>query len=390
MAQLQYQIGDLIHNQYRVEDSRSGGMGCVYIVWDEATGKRFALKTIRADRQQDEMLQRFHREARVWVNLGHHPNLVEAHALLLSPDAQVESEEINPGTTVSPQRKRDILKLQQSDAPPLILLEYVDGPNVQELLKIVGSVSPRQSLLWMIQTAEGMQHVHHCRFPDGQVGTIHRDLKPANILLSRQNIPKITDFGLAKMFDQLSTTTNKTMGTIAYSSPEQLRDAKHVDVRSDIFSFGAMFYEVVTGKKAFFGDNIADVLQAIGHRDPDWSLLPESLRGVFRRCLEKSPQLRFENFEEVLIALRELTISPSSSEVTCDGCGFISVGIIDCPICGDEREPAEENVSAAGKPVNEGDSSSFCRHCGSQNQFDNSYCNHCGSRMQVADEAINQ
>jgi serine/threonine protein kinase len=387
-----FEPGDLIDGQYRVERRHQGGMGVVYLCVDEATGKRFALKGVlpspdHTSKSFADHVGRFEREAVVWVNLGPHPHVVQA------------------------------LAYRQQATPPYLLLEFIDGPSMAEVLKRVGRIEPAQAVAWARQAAAGMHHAHTFRFPNGQTGVPHRDIKPANLLLTRKGELKISDFGLVKLEDgrELSIS-GKFVGTILYSSPEQLLSSKHAGLASDLFSFGIVFYEMLAGRRPFDGDSSHEVIQAIQFREPDWSPIPTTLRPVLVRCLHKSPAGRFSSFDELNKALAALepTLPAISKGIQCTCCHFPRVTTEPCPVCGESLEnsavdrfhmantvidsnPAGSKPSgsssshcACGEPIVSG--TSFCRRCGNQlpvsrcecgswNPPTNSFCSRCGARL---------
>lgn len=387
-----FEPGDLIEGQYRVERRHQGGMGVVYLCVDEATGKRFALKGVlpspdHSTKSFADHVGRFEREAVAWVNLGPHAHVVQALAYL-----------------------------KQSN-PQFLLLEYIDGPSLAEVLRRVGGVEPSQAVVWARQVCAGMHHAHTFRFPNGQSGVLHRDLKPANLLLTRKGELKISDFGLVKLEDGRDLSiSGKFVGTILYSSPEQLVSSKHVGRASDLFSFGIVLFEMLGGRRPFDGETTHEVMQAIQFRDPDWSLVPALLRPVLERCLHKSPAGRFGSFDELNKALAALepSLPAISKGIRCMTCGFPRVTTEPCPVCGEALEnsavdrflmantvidsnPPASNRSggsgtncSCGEPIVSG--ASFCRRCGnslsvsrcecgSWNPPTNSFCSRCGARL---------
>jgi eukaryotic-like serine/threonine-protein kinase len=250
-----------------------GGMGEVYRAHDPRLKREVAIKVLpqvfAADR---ERLRRFEQEARAAAALNH-PNIVSVHDM---------------GT---------------ADGSPYIVSELLEGQNLREVLR-QGTVPARKALDYAIQAARGLAAAH-------DVGVVHRDLKPENLFITKDGRLKILDFGLAKLTRPggggsgsstaeavPGTEAGRVFGTVGYMSPEQVRGLS-ADHRSDIFSFGAILYELFSGKRAFSGDSPADTMSAILHQDP-----PELTRATppvhpvvdrtIRHCLEKNPIERFQ------------------------------------------------------------------------------------------------
>jgi len=291
----------------------AGGMGEVYLAQDTKLDRKVALKILPADlaANQDRM-RRFVQEAKAAAALNH-PNI--AH----------------------------IYEISESDGTNFIAMEFVDGKTLRE--KIHGEKGELKVLLKiLLQVAEGLAKAHAS-------GIVHRDLKPDNIMITHDGHAKILDFGLAKLVEtsghglgqseggeaptavmQQHSVSGVIMGTIGYMSPEQAQ-AKTVDQRSDIFSFGCILYEVATGRKPFAGDSMVDTLHKIIHdpapaiTDFNPSASPE-LQRVIRKCLAKEPAKRYQtirdtanDLEELLEELKgtsgiERSVAPSSSTTT--------------------------------------------------------------------------
>jgi Tol biopolymer transport system component len=264
-----------------------GGMGEVYRARDTKLGRDVALKVLpEAFTLDPERLARFKREAQVLASLNH-PNI--AH----------------------------IYGFEDSGVVHALVLELVEGPTLAE--RIAKGPLPAEEA-WPIarQIAEALEAAH-------EQGIIHRDLKPANIKLRPDGTVKILDFGLAKALEPMSAvagagvTASPTitspavmsgvgvlLGTAAYMSPEQAR-GKPADKRADIWSFGCVVYEILTGRRAFDGDDISTTLAAVLKTDPDWSTLPPatppSLRHLLGRCLRKDARERLRDIGEARIAI---------------------------------------------------------------------------------------
>ena len=304
--------GDLIDGHYRVERRFAGGMGFVYIVYDEVVGKRFAIKQLPEKHARNVvMIERFRREASAWLLLDHHPHIVQAHSYHPRPEG------------------------------PILILEYVDGPSLARLLRVEKRISPVQVVRYARQFCQAMHYAHTHVIPDRGVGVLHRDIKPGNILLSRGNQIKVTDFGLAKIEgDSRITGKGLFVGTVAYSPPEQLREAEAASRASDVYAFGAVLYQMLSARLPFRSRSVAQLCRAILHQNPPpLGELVEDLQpvlcGVVMRCLEKEPAARFSSFADLddAIAGFEPTLLDRSDRV-CSGCEFRTLrAVAQCPVC---------------------------------------------------------
>lgn len=270
-----------------VEPLGAGGMGEVYRARDTRLKREVAIKVLpEAFAKDPDRLARFQREAELLATLNH-PNI--AH----------------------------IYGFEESDGVRALVLELVDGPTIADRM-VQGAVPLDQALPIAKQIAEALEAAH-------AQGVIHRDLKPANIKLRPDGTVKVLDFGLAKALAPVSsvradTTASPTitspamtrmgviLGTAAYMSPEQAR-GKPVDKRTDIWAFGCVLYELLTGVSAFAGETISDTIARIIEREPDWSALPGStparIRDLLRRCLQKDQQRRLHEIADARIELEE-------------------------------------------------------------------------------------
>jgi serine/threonine-protein kinase len=282
----------------------SGGMGEVYRARDSKLGRDVAVKVLLPAFANDpDRLARFSREAQVLASLNH-PNIAHIHGLEDTGDTRA------------------------------IVMELVEGPTLAERLeglRAKGSGLPLDEVLPIAkQIVEALEAAH-------ERGIIHRDLKPANIKVRTDGTVKVLDFGLAKVFDSTgSPSSHATMsptismhatqagvmlGTAAYMPPEQAK-GKPVDKRADLWSFGCVLFEMLTGRRPFEGETISDVLAKIIEREPDWNALPaktpRSIRTLLRRCLEKDPRPRLDS-----AAVARLEIEEASTTTATNG---ISVG----------------------------------------------------------------
>jgi serine/threonine-protein kinase len=259
-----------------------GGMGQVYQATDTKLNRQVALKILPdAFASDPDRLARFQREAQVLASLNH-PNIAAIHGL------------------------------EDSEGTKALVLELVEGPTLADRIA-QGPIDVDEALPIAKQIAEALEAAH-------EAGVIHRDLKPANIKVREDGTVKVLDFGLAKALDttpegdpSLSPTLTAAatqmgviMGTAAYMSPEQAR-GKPVDKRADIWSFGVVLLEMVTGRRVFEGEDVSMTLSSVLQREPDWSHVPSavspSLSVFLRRCLEKDPKQRIPDIAAMRLAL---------------------------------------------------------------------------------------
>lgn len=246
-----------------------GGMGVVYLARHQLLGAKFALKVIRTSEfASPDELRRFRQEGRTAAQVRH-PHVVSVH------DAG------------------------EFEGTPYLVMQYIQGASLSERLRQRRARS-EETLKWMLPVAHAVQALH------GH-GIVHRDLKPGNILLDREGMPHVTDFGLAKLFemDGERTASGTLIGTPAYMSPEQAwGDQKNVGPRSDVYSLGAILYELLTGQPPFAETNPLDQILRLRDSDPrpprflDPNVHPE-LEQICMRCLEKRPRDRYQSAGEL-------------------------------------------------------------------------------------------
>jgi serine/threonine protein kinase/Flp pilus assembly protein TadD len=251
----------------------AGGMGEVYKARDTRLDRVVAIKVLPAQTAGDERSrERLEREARAVATLNH-PHICTLHDV---------------GT---------------HEGVHFLVMEHLDGETLAARL-VKGPLAAQQAIDYGLQIGAALERAHRS-------GIIHRDLKPSNIMLTDVGA-KLLDFGLAKMLDRdvdvTRTSDSVIVGTAAYMSPEQA-DAQPLDARSDVFSFGAVLYEMASGRRAFGGNTTAQVLTAVIRDEPP-PLSSSPLSGVVRRCLAKDPSARFQSMSEVVRALQHAWTSP--------------------------------------------------------------------------------
>lgn len=261
-----------------------GGMGIVYLATDTKLEREVAIKSLPPELAQDDAMRtRFIREAKLLAAMNH-PGIATIH---------------------------DVVDEQSNS---YLIMEYIPGETLDERLAR-GAISFKETLAIACQIAQALVAAHEQRIT-------HRDLKPANIKLLPDGRIKVLDFGLGKITAQQPseqatlTQPGRIMGTTAYMSPEQARGIA-VDERSDIWSFGCIVYEMLTGTLPFSGATNTDVLANILARDPDWQALPKELHAQGRRllskCLEKQPEKRFQSSPELYQAIQQYMASFNTS-----------------------------------------------------------------------------
>jgi serine/threonine protein kinase/Tol biopolymer transport system component len=268
----------------------TGGMGEVYRAKDTKLGREVALKVLSEEFARDpERVTRFEREARLLAALNH-PNVAAIHGL------------------------------EESEGRHVLVLELVEGETLAERIAR-GPIPLAEALPLFRQIAAGLEAAH-------EKGIIHRDLKPANVRITPEGQAKVLDFGLAKSFpgvvaaesdlDTRSAPDSQTgegriLGTVAYMSPEQAR-GQAVDKRTDVWAFGCVLYEALTGRRAFAGGTMSDTFAAVLDREVDWERLPAGtpagLRSLLRRCLQKDRDRRLHDIADARIEIEEVLSEP--------------------------------------------------------------------------------
>ena len=287
-------VGTTISHYKVLEKIGEGGMGVVYRATDTKLNRDVALKILPEQFASDsQRMGRFQREAEVLASLDH-PNIGQIYGI------------------------------EEAGQTKALVLQLIEGPTLAERIA-QGPIPVEEALKIALQMAEGLEAAH-------EKGVIHRDLKPANIKITPEGQVKILDFGLAKALEvevpasslsQSPTLTNAAtqagviLGTAAYMSPEQAK-GKAVDKRADIFAFGAVLYECLTGKRAFEGEDISDTLARILLKEPDWESLPDTtpwrIQELLRRCLQKDAHDRLHDIADARIDMNQVAGGPLGLE----------------------------------------------------------------------------
>lgn len=269
--------------KYKVlEKLGSGGMGQVFLCEHMLMRRRVAIKVLPTTKAQDPAgLERFYREARAIAAVDH-PNLVRAY------------------------------DIDQAENLHFLVMEYVDGVSLQELVKKIGPLPVLRACHYIYGAAVGLQHVH-------QIGLVHRDIKPGNILVDRHGMVKILDLGLARFFHDTDELTKKydenILGTADYLSPEQAVDSHTVDIRADIYSLGATFYYLLTGQPPFPEGTVTQKLIWHQTREPKpistfRSDVPPEIIAIVDRMMKKDPAQRYQTPAELMQELAPWVATP--------------------------------------------------------------------------------
>ena len=286
-------IGETLSHYRIISKLGAGGMGEVYRALDARLNREVAIKVLPSEFAKDaDRLQRFEQEARATSALNH-PNILTIYDI---------------GT---------------HESAPFIVAELLEGEELRVQLQD-GALPVRRAVEYAQQIAAGLAAAH-------ERGVVHRDLKPENLFVTKDGRVKILDFGLAKLRQQPSapagsavatqkaiTDAGTVMGTVGYMSPEQVR-GQEADHRSDIFSFGVILYEMLSGKRTFAGDSAIEVMNAILKEDPPElsetnAKLSPQLEKIVRRCLEKKPERRFQTASDLGFALDSLSTVSGTSQ----------------------------------------------------------------------------
>lgn len=269
----------------------AGGMGEVYRARDTKLGRDVALKIIPDIYARDpDRMARFRREARLLASLNH-PNIAAIYGV------------------------------EESDGRPALVLEYIEGQTLAERIAR-GPIELDVALNIAVQIAEAIEAAH-------EKPVIHRDLKPANVKITPQGVVKVLDFGLARTLDDegapsqdlsesptmsaAATGAGIMLGTAGYMAPEQVR-GRSVDRRADVWAFGVVLFEMLSGRRCFDGETATDSLAKILEREPDWNKLPPrlpvALRNLIQRCLAKNPKDRIQAIGDARLMIQDVIANP--------------------------------------------------------------------------------
>ncbi len=285
-------IGKTLSHYEILEPLGAGGMGEVYRARDTKLDRDVAIKVLPEDFATDaDRLARFEREAKLLASLNH-ANIAAIYGLEDEGDTR------------------------------FIAMELVEGETLAERIARSGRIDVDEALDIARQIAEALEAAH-------DAGIIHRDVKPANVLLTGKGGVKVLDFGIAKsttveanaaLTEQATSLTvdGTLMGTPPYMAPEQIR-GEEADKRADIWAFGCVVYEMLTGKGAFARETVADTLAAIIERNPDYDTLPPdvppSIRQLVRRCLEKDQRDRLRDIGDARIEIKQALAMPPANDI---------------------------------------------------------------------------
>lgn len=268
-------VGDVVGDYTVIDVAGAGGMGTVYKIEHLITQRIEAMKLLPPSVGSDpDQVRRFEREIRLQARL-HHPNIVALYNAIRDGDSVV------------------------------LVMEYVEGESLQHKLT-AGPLPVKTAVDFTVQVLHALTYAH-------AEGVIHRDVSPANIIITREQVAKLTDFGLARGATDLRlSTSGAPVGSPFYMSPEQVKGGHDVDPRADLYSMGAVLHEMLTGKKLFEAESAFDVMRAHVEAQPQPPSalrpeVPQALDQVVARAVEKDPARRFSSAEEFRFALESLT-----------------------------------------------------------------------------------
>lgn len=289
----------------------AGGMGDVYLAEQESLDRKVAIKTLKKQFANDpKFVERFYREAKAMAKLDH-PNVVRCYAV------------------------------GEDHGFHYVAIEYVDGKSMQDWMKQLKQLSIGDATFIILACLDALSHAHESKL-------IHRDIKPDNILVTSKGVVKVADLGLAKAIDEDNSMTQSGtgLGTPLYMPPEQARNAKHVDHRTDIYALGGTYYNFLTGKFPYSGNTALELIMAkesgkfesVRKLNPD---VPEKLDLLIEKMMAKNPDHRFKSCAEIMALLEDMELeSPALS--------FIDASAAES--APRARRKGKSKVSAAGTP----------------------------------------
>ncbi|WP_026858441.1 Stk1 family PASTA domain-containing Ser/Thr kinase [Jeotgalicoccus psychrophilus] len=309
-------IGNVVSERYKILKYLGGGMSSVYLATDIILNREVVVKMIKADPvDKEKSVRRFQREVESTIQLSH-PNIVS------------------------------VLDVDETEEYHILVTEVVHGPNLKEHILNNNPLDIDEVISIAMMTLRGIEHAH-------DRGIIHRDIKPQNILLDTNGRVKITDFGIAKALSETRMTeTNQVIGSVQYISPEQAK-GHNTDERTDIYSFGVMLFELLTGRLPYEAETAVSVaLKHISEPFPDISRyrdIPVGLKNIVMKCTEKEPLNRYRHADDVLSALvyykdvsePYVTVKKDEQEKTMTA------------VTAEEKSAAEKEVKAVPLPVQE-------------------------------------
>jgi len=298
-----------------LEPLGAGGMGEVYLAQDTRLGRKVAIKVLPEEFAVDpERLARFEQEARAAAALNH-PHIAAVFDVGFQEGGSTTADESSVAGPMAP-------------GVHYMVQEHLEGTTLRAPVE-KGAMPLAKALDLAIEIAEGLAAAH-------SAGIIHRDLKPANVFVTREGHAKILDFGLAKLTEAapirspdgqasrsptvLGTVAGQIMGTAGYMAPEQIQGTDDIDQRVDVFAFGALLYEMVTGVRAFSGESVLDTLHAIARTEPRAigtidPALPIELQRIIKKALAKDPARRYRHADELVVDLQQLRDDVVAGEI---------------------------------------------------------------------------
>lgn len=280
MTQFDKYIGTVIDERYEIKELLGvGGMAVVFLAYDKTENCDIALKMLKEEVASDEgALKCFESESRA-ISMLSHPNI------------------------------REIYDINTSGEYKYLTMEYLDGPTLKSYVKERGGISQSEAVDFVVQILKALDHTH-------SKGIVHRDIKPQNIIVTSNKTIKITDFGIATLYDpRKNANEEKGVGTVYYISPEQA-SGKNIDARSDIYSLGIMLYEMVCGKLPFVADDPNEVayMQVVSEPEKPSEIveLPVGLEQIIMKALAKNPDERFSDAGQMLAAVNRYRETPEA------------------------------------------------------------------------------